>query len=178
MPDEAFKARLDSEVLQHVFSCWQKARIDRRAPDWSAVASLQDPAIADHVFGWRVDPPTSQLVCFIMGPRPRELYGRDALGCTLAQFYGQAAGIVDSHMRQVIDGPALQHASGIIAWRERRTDLGERIVLPIRYASDVRPDGVIGATVFDYTMLGAIAPAAPPEQDICLIPLDPEADGA
>jgi len=178
MPLQAFAALLESEVLQHVFACWRRARTDWRTPAWQAIAALEDPVIAEYGWAWRLEPSRGDFVSFLMGPRPREMYGYDAVGCSVAEFYhGPIAETIETNMRQVIGGPMLHRAAGIIAWREGRADLGERMVLPIRYASDGAPDALMGATVFDYTMLGAIAPATPPVPTTEMMPLYPEEDG-
>jgi hypothetical protein len=171
---------LESDVLRHVFARWQAARTDARVPAWTAIAALEDPVIAEFSWAWRLDPATDQLISFLMGPRPREMYGYDAVGQTVRQFYnGPIAAFVENNMRQVIGTPSLHRAAGIIAWREGRADLGERMVLPIRFASDDKPDALLGTTVFDYTMLGSIAPATPPVQEVVMMPLYPEdQDGA
>lgn len=172
MPLQAFAARLESTVLQHVFGCWQGARTDPRVPTWTAIAALTDAVIGEHCWGWRLDAATDEMIGFLMGPRPCALYGTDAVGMRLHDFYsGDLRTRVDANMREVIDIPALHRASGMIYWREGRADLGERMVLPLRFASDDKPDALIGVTVFDYTMLGAVAPSAPAVQDIEMVPL-------
>jgi hypothetical protein len=175
MPHEAFAALLESDVLLHVFTLWQNARTDARVPSWAAIAAFQDPIVAEYGWGWHLDPATDQLISFVMGPRLRELYGEDSVGRTAREFYyGPIAPFVENNMRQVIGTPCLHRAGGFIAWREGRADMGERMVLPIRFASDDKPDALLGATVFDYTMLGSIAPATPPAQDLVMMPLYPE----
>jgi len=172
MPLQAFEALLESDVLRHVFSLWQGARTDARVPTWSAIAALNDSLVQQFSWAWRLDPATDQLISFLMGPRPREMYGIDAVGMRLHEFYtGSMQTIVDRNMRQVIGTPMLHRAGGMIYWREGRADLGERMLLPLRFASDDKPDAVFGTTVFDYTMLGAIAPAAPAASELDLIPL-------
>jgi len=172
MPLQAFEALLESKVLRHVFSLWQGARTDALVPTWAAIEAMGDPLVQEFSWAWRLDPATDTLISFLMGPRPREMYGIDAVGMNLQQFYvGPMHATVNTNMRVVIDTPMLHRAAGMIYWREGRADLGERMLLPIRFASDDKPDAVLGTTVFDYTMLGAIAPAAPPAQELDLIPL-------
>jgi len=169
---QAFEALLESEVLRHVFALWQGARTDARVPTWAAIEALGDTRIQEFSWAWRLDPATDQLISFLMGPRPREMYGIDAVGMSLYEFYtGPLKAAVNRNMRQVIGGPMLHRAGGMIYWREGRADLGERMLLPMRFASDDKPDAVFGTTVFDYTMLGAIAPATPSANELDLIPL-------
>jgi len=174
MPLQAFEALLESEVLRHVFRLWQGARTDAGVPTWAAIEALGDAQIGEFGWAWRLDPATDQLISFLMGPRPRAMYGIDAVGKNLQEFYiGPIHATVDANLRQVIGTPMLHRAAGMIYWREGRADLGERMILPIRVASDDKPDAVLGTTVFDYTMLGAIAPTAPPVQELDLVPLYP-----
>ena len=162
-----FAASIESHDLRRIFDCWLGAKGDARVPLWSAIDALGNPLMREHAWGWRWDAGRGELVSFFMGPKPREMYGGDPVGKTIREFYPPARSPdVERNLREVIETPLLQRAHGTVSWRQGRADIGERIVLPIRYADDEKPDAVLGAAVFDYTMLGAIARTDDPVRKI------------
>ena len=168
-----FATSIESTALRHVFDCWQAARINHRAPAWAAIDAMSDPLVQDYGWAWRLDAASDQVIAFVMGPRLRAAYGTDAVGQTVHQYYPEhLRELIDRNMREVIGGPLLHRAHGLIHWRAGRADLGERIILPIRFASEGAPDALLGATEADYTMLGSIAPATqPPLHEVDRAPL-------
>lgn len=158
-----FAASIESTALRHVFDCWQATRTDCRAPAWTAIDAMANPFVQDYGWAWRLDAARDQMIAFLMGPKLRTAYGADAVGQTVHQYYPEhLRDLIDRNMREVIGGPLLHRAHGLIHWRAGRADLGERIILPIRLMSDGAPDALLGATEADYTMLGSIAPATQP----------------
>jgi hypothetical protein len=167
-----FAASIESDILRHVHDCWLKVRTDRRVPSWSAIDALRDPIVCDYAWGWRYDAGADEFVCFLMGPKPLKMYDKNAVGHTIRQFYpGVRRIIVDGHLREIIGTPLLHRSHGMIYWREDRADMGERIMMPIRLASETEPDAVLGASVFDYTLLGAVARATQPVHETERTPL-------
>jgi len=148
MSYELFLSAIGEAALREVVAHWQAARGDRPMPGWPDIDAVALGRKLPIIWAWRYDFALDTFVGRLAGEEIAAVLGGNIRGKPIeACFPPDAAAVVRDRYKAVMDGPQFMRGHGRVFVRLGGTGYGERIVLPLA-GDGVRPDGVLGATVY------------------------------
>ena len=141
-------AHVKDERLRRLLRHWLERRGDGLTPRRSAI----DPTAIAPILSiiWLCDflPADRRFRMRLAGEEINQLYGRNVTQCSFEEIIAPA--LLDDVMgryRRVVEEPAILHCSGHVYLASNRSDVGERLVLPLSDDSGAVLH-MIGATVY------------------------------
>ena len=139
--------------LRHLLRHWLDCRGDALAPRRAAV----DPTAITPILAsvWLCDylPEGRRFRMRLAGETINDLYGRNITHCYFEEIIAQP--LLDDTVRRyrrVVEEPAILHCAGHIYLATQRSEVGERLVLPLA-DDDGALTHVIGASVYEAALL-------------------------
>ena len=141
-------AHVKDERLRRLLRHWLEQRGDGLTPMRSAIDPTAIAPILSSI--WLCDflPADRRFRMRLAGEEINQLYGRNVTQCSFEEIIAPA--LLDDVMRRyrrVVEEPAILHCSGHVYLASDRSDVGERLVLPLSDDSGAVLH-MIGATVY------------------------------
>lgn len=151
-----FRSRIVSPALRAIADHWLAARGDKRMPSWS---DLSPSAMAPHltkIWSFKYDRAADEFYARLAGNRIMVGFGRSFRGTALKDLHRlDIYERCHANQKRIVTEPAAYRGTGKLFKAGDQIVSGERIVLPL--ASDgCQGDGTLGATEYDYKVLGPI----------------------
>jgi hypothetical protein len=141
-------AHVKDECLRHLLAHWLERRGDHVAPPRTTIDPTAIGAILANV--WMCDflPAERRFRMRLAGEEIHRLYGRNIAQCFFEDIIvpGLRGDVIRRYLR-IVEEPAAMHCGGHIYLASERSQVGERIVLPLLDDGGAMTH-VIGASIF------------------------------
>jgi hypothetical protein len=143
-----FLSAIASPLLRELAEHWTEVRGSRRMPAWRDIRPAKIKAQLTIIWSWNYDRARDRFTGRLAGERIQSAFGRSIRGEPMEEvFAGHDYPTFLERYRRIVCEPALFRGHGEVYRHLDRSDIGERIILPL--ADDgICGDGVIGATDF------------------------------
>ncbi len=141
-------AHVKAERLRRLLRHWLECRGGAVAPKRSAIDPTAIGPILSSVWLCDYEPADRRFRMRLAGEEINRLYGRNVTQCYFEEIIAPALlSDVMQRYRRVVEQPAIMHCGGHIYLASNRSEVGERLVLPLADDSGAIRH-VIGASVY------------------------------
>jgi len=141
-------AHVKDERLRRLLRHWLECRGERLAPPRAAIDPTAIGPILSSVWMCDYEPADRRFRMRLAGEDINRLYGRNVTQCYFEEIIEPALfSDVMQRYRRVVEEPSIMHCGGHIYLASNRSEIGERLVLPLADDSGAIRH-VIGASVY------------------------------